>query len=105
MNNLYIEAYCFYKKQYAPNIVLFHVASRFETYMDDAEYISRVLNLPMCSKCQMPCCGFPDIYLQDALTLLIRVGIPVSIVEYRNKDGSFDVPKVKQILQDMEDDY
>lgn len=31
--------------------------------------------------------------------------LPVTVVEYRDSTGSFTVPKVKQILQDMEDDY
>lgn len=31
--------------------------------------------------------------------------LPVTVVEYRDSQGSFVIPKVKQILQDMEDDY
>lgn len=36
MDNLYIEAYKFYKSEYAHSLVLFHIQSHFEAYEDDA---------------------------------------------------------------------
>ena len=36
MDNLYIEAYKFYKNDYAHGLVLFHIQSHFEAYEDDA---------------------------------------------------------------------
>ena len=34
MDNLYIEAYKFYKNDYAHGLVLFHIQSHFEAYED-----------------------------------------------------------------------
>lgn len=47
MDNLYIEAYKFYKSEYAHGLVLFHIQSRFEAYEDDAIQLGAVLNLPV----------------------------------------------------------
>ena len=47
MDNLYIEAYKFYKNDYAHGLVLFHIQSHFEAYEDDAIQLGAVLNLPV----------------------------------------------------------
>lgn len=47
MDNLYIEAYKFYKSEYAHGLVLFHIQSHFEAYEDDAIQLGAVLNLPV----------------------------------------------------------
>ena len=44
MDNLYIEAYKFYKNDYAHGLVLFHIQSHFEAYEDDAIQLGAVLN-------------------------------------------------------------
>lgn len=105
MNSVYFEAYDFYKKQYAPNLVLFHVGSRYEAYEDDAERLAQVLNNVVLSRHQLRFCDFPEEALEEIILLLLQADIPVSTIEYRNEQGSFSIPKVKQIMQDIEDDY
>ena len=91
MDNLYIEAYKFYKSEYAHGLVLFHIQSRFEAYEDDAIQLGAVLNLP--------------VHLQNTLLFLVQIGISVKTIEYRDENGVFAIPKVKQILDDIEADY
>lgn len=48
---------------------------------------------------------FPENKLMDVLQKLQDTGLSVHIIEYRNANGEFVIPKVKQILDDMEADY
>ena len=56
MDNLYIEAYKFYKSEYAHGLVLFHIQSHFEAYEDDAIQLGAVLNLRIMNL-KTPCCS------------------------------------------------
>ena len=76
MDNLYIEAYKFYKNDYAHGLVLFHIQSHFEAYE-----------------------------VENTLLFLVQIGISVNTIEYRDENGVFAIPKVKQILDDIEADY
>lgn len=105
MDSLYFEAYRFYKKQYAPSLVLFHIGSQFEAYEDDATRLSEILNIPISLRGPLKCCCFPDHTINEVLSCFIQIPAPVHIIEYRNLYGAFGIPKVKQILQDLEDDY
>ena len=60
MDNLYIEAYKFYKNDYAHGLVLFHIQSHFEAYEDDAIQLGAVLNLPVYLQEGVKFCSFPD---------------------------------------------
>lgn len=101
MKHEYLEAYEFYKRQYPNNVILFHIGCvyvNFDTMVNVGGYL--------CSRGwdrQWRC--FHQNKLEEILLGLRKYNIPVTVVEYRNEQGSFDVPKVKQILQDMEDDY
>ena len=104
MDNLYIEAYKFYKSEYAHGLVLFHIQSYFEAYEDDAIQLGTVLNLPVHLKEGVKFCGFPDYELENTLLFLVQIGISVKTIEYRDENGIFSIPKVKQILDDIEVD-
>jgi hypothetical protein len=39
------------------------------------------------------------------LLFLVQIGISVNTIEYRDENGVFAIPKVKQILDDIEADY
>lgn len=105
MDNLYIEAYKFYKNDYAHGLVLFHIQSHFEAYEDDAIQPGAVLNLPVYLQEGVKFCSFPDYELENTLLFLVQIGISVKTIEYRDENGVFAIPKVKQILDDIEADY
>lgn len=105
MDNLYIEAYKFYKEECANSLVLFHNQSCFEAYEEDAIRLSNSLNLPVSYRAGIKYCAFPESALESSLPLLVHIGIPVKIVEYRNEKGEFLIPKVKHILEDEIMDY
>ena len=105
MDNLYIEAYKFYKNDYAHGLVLFHIQSPFEAYEDDAIQLGAALNLPVHLQEGVKFCSFPDYELENTLLFLVQIGISVKTIEYRDENGVFAIPKVKQILDDIEADY
>lgn len=73
MDNLYIEAYKFYKSEYAHGLVLFHIQSRFEAYEDDAIQLGAVLNLPVHLQEGVKFCSFPDYELETPCCSLYRL--------------------------------
>ena len=106
MDNLYIEAYKFYKSEYAHGLVLFHIQSHFEAYEDDAIQLGAVLNLPVHLQEGVKFCSFPDYELENILLFLQPLDRLSKLkIEYRDENGVFAIPKVKQILDDIEADY
>ena len=43
--------------------------------------------------------------MDNTLLSLVQIGISVKTIEYRDENGMFSIPKVKQILDDIEADY
>ena len=76
MDNLYIEAYKFYKEECANSLVLFHNQSCFEAYEEDAIRLSNPLNLPVSYRAGIKYCAFPEDALENSLPLLVHIGIP-----------------------------
>lgn len=105
MNSSYLEAYEYYKGLYAPNVILFHVGYCYECYEDDAECLAAQLDIPVASHHLLRCLAFPDSALQQYVALFLQADIPLTIVEYRLPDGTFAIPKVKQIIEDENLDY
>lgn len=105
MNGLCMEAYDFYKKEYAFGLVLFHVGSNYEAYFEDAVCLGKVLKIPAITINDIPVFAFKEKMLERIMSLLIQNKVAVHIIEYRDEDGNFSYPKVKQILNDMEADY
>jgi len=104
MKHEYLEAYEFYKRQYPNNVILFHIGCAYINF----DMIANIggNSITVCSRGwgrHWYC--FHQKELEKILFTLRKRNIPVTVVEYRNEQGSFDIPKVKQILQDMEDDY
>ncbi|MCS3228858.1 hypothetical protein NXW89_03645 [Bacteroides thetaiotaomicron] len=64
-----------------------------------------VLNLPVYLQEGVKFCSFPDYELENTLLFLVQIGISVKTIEYRDENGVFAIPKVKQILDDIEADY
>lgn len=75
MNGIYFEAYDFYKKQYAPNLVLFHIGSRYEAYEDDAECLAQVLNNILLFRQGLRFCDFPETALKEIVLILMQMDI------------------------------
>ncbi|WP_254029935.1 hypothetical protein [Bacteroides ovatus] len=63
------------------------------------------LNLPVHLQEGVKFCSFPDYELENTLLFLVQIGISVNTIEYRDENGVFAIPKVKQILDDIEADY
>lgn len=97
MDNLYLDAYKFYKRTHANSLLLFHVGSRYEACEEDATKLSE--------KCGIKLCGFPDNEVSEVMARLSSDSINMYIVEYRDNCGNFSIPKVKQIMEDIEADY
>ena len=87
------------------NISNVYIQSRFEAYEDDAIQLGAVLNLPVHLQEGVKFCSFPDYELENTLLFLVQIGISVKTIEYRDENGVFAIPKVKQILDDIEADY
>ncbi len=104
MKGFHIKAYQFYKKEYA-GIILFHVGKNYETYLDDALCLWEILLPGTEHQDRNSMYRFPENKLMDVLQKLQDTGLSVHIIEYRNANGEFAIPKVKQILDDMEADY
>lgn len=64
MDNLYIEAYKFYKEECANSLVLFHNQSCFEAYEEDAIRLSNSLNLPVSYRAGIKYCAFLRVLLK-----------------------------------------
>lgn len=103
--DLYYEVYDFYKKLYAEERILFHVNSNYVAICDDSHIVADVLKIPIDKSERIDLCRFSDVLLEDAISKLVQASVPIRIIEYRGISGQFEFPKVKQILQDMADDY
>ncbi len=104
--DLYYEAVCdFYKELYPNETFLFHVSNEYVIVNNDAIRVAGVLNLPVNNMDKINLCCFSEDMLNDAVFRLVQANIAVHIVEYRDNSGKFALPKVKQILDDIESDY
>ena len=104
MKKEYLAAYEFYKRQYHNNCILFHIGNKYLAFEEDVSTISRICRRFIWHK-DYSWCEFLQEMLEDTCYKLSINNIPVTIVDYRNSFGVFDIPKVKQIMQDIEDDY
>lgn len=96
----------FYRKTHANYVLLFHVDSYYVAYNNDATVLNELLNNGSTeivdNHIQFK---FPDKDLANVIQLFAQRTIPVKWIEYRDDNGNFVLPKVKQILADLEDDY
>lgn len=108
MKENYLTAYEFYKRQYPGGVILFHVSNGYYAFEDDAFVVADVDGYSVLYNREEHYHWY-DFHQDELETMCYKLRniaqISVTIVDYRNSQGSFDVPKVKQILQDMEDDY
>lgn len=108
MKSEYLEAYEFYKRQYPEHIILFHIKDNYCALEDDAGVVAKINSSSVLYNSKEGYCwsNFNQNKLQLVCDKLKNIAhVPVTVIDYRNDQGSFDIPKVKQILQDMEDDY
>lgn len=104
--DLYYEVvYDFYKRLYPNETFLFHVSNEYVAVNNDAVRVADVLNLPISNMDKISLCCFSEDMLNDAVFRLVQANIAVHIVEYRDNSENFALPKVKQILDDIESDY
>ena len=108
MKEEYLEAYEFYKRQYPSSIILFHIGNGYYAFEDDAFVVAETdgFSVLYSHEEQYHWYDFCQDELEAVCDKLRNIAQkPVTVVEYRNSLGSFDIPKVKQILQDIWDDY
>lgn len=105
MKNLYQEVYRFYKERYPDGVVLFHIGTEMVAYFEDAVRVSDVLCSPYRTPRDLVKASFQYASLARNLNRLVRTGMAVHLVEYRDSNGVFTLPEVKQILSDTEADY
>lgn len=108
MKEDYSAAYEFYKRQYPNSVILFHIGYSYYAFESDAYVVADLDSFSIFYSREEDYCWYDfHQYKLDVMCYKLRniAELPVTVVEYRNNIGSFDVPKVKQILQDMEDDY
>lgn len=105
MKSLYQAVYAFYKKAYPSGVVLFRVGTQVEAYAEDAQIVSGITGIQLHVSRDLVLCRFQYSMLAEWLDVLVQAGMKVHIVEYRNPNGIFVLPEVKQILSDYEDDY
>lgn len=108
MKEDYLAAYEFYKRQYPGSVILFHIGNCYCVFEDDAFIVAEVDGYSVLYNCEDNYHWYD--FHQDELEVMCYklrniAQRPVTVVDYRNSKGSFDIPKVKQIIQDMEDDY
>jgi len=100
------EVLRFYRKSHANCVLLFHIGSNYISYDNDAIVLSGLLNNKTIEHIDNhKQLKFPENQLEDVIHRLVQNAIPVFWVEYRDDNGNFVLPKVKQILADMEADY
>ena len=108
MKKYYLEAYEFYKRQYLGNVILFHIDKSYRAFEDDAIILAAIDNKLACYITNQDGRYYEvsQDRLEEMCHKLCNISeMSVTIVDYRNSQGVFDVPKVKQILADIEDDY
>lgn len=108
MKEIRFEAYSFYKQEYATGVLLFHVGSNFEMYEQDADLLWKILRKEPALGFKVKatdCAVFQEENLEMMMKILAKNDVAIHIIEYRNEKGEFDVPKVKQIINDINDDY
>lgn len=100
------EVLGFYRKSYTNSVLLFHVGFSYVAYDNDAVIVNELLNDVIIEKIDNhEQLKFPDDRLEDVILRLAQNNIAVHWIDYRDENGNFVIPKVKQILSDMEDDY
>lgn len=107
MKKEYLEAYEFYKGQHPGNIILFHIGYGYYAFEDDAFVVSEIDGCSVLYNIE-ECYYWYDFHQNELMMMcnkLRAANFSLTVVDYRNSQGSFDIPKVKQILQDIEDDY
>lgn len=108
MKEDYLAAYEFYKRQYPNSVILFHIGNGYYAFESDAYAVADVDGFSVLHNREDGYFWY-DFHQDelDAMCYKLRniAELPITVVEYRDNTGSFTIPKVKQILQDMEDDY
>lgn len=108
MRKEYNEVYEFYKRQYQGHIVLFHIGDYYYAFNEDVKIVLKAdRHLKRVDyEVDLVSVKFHQNRLVDMWGKIHKITqAPITSIEYRNKSGVYDIPKVKQILQDMEDDY
>lgn len=100
MNDKQKEACLFYKSIYS-GVVLFRVANNYEAYGEDVKILSELY----AGTIENDRIVYDETVFNKLFSALSEAGVTVNIVQYRAANGNFELPKVKQILQEMEDDY
>lgn len=104
--DLVCDALNYYRNiEHVNGLVLFHVKNCFVSYQDDAEKLICLCDVNIDKKDGLLSSSFPEEQLQTLLPKISDYSKGVHIVEYRNEYGIFDIPKVKQILDDQGIDY
>ena len=70
------------KKSIPPDaVLLFRLGDFYEEFFEDAERVSRILELVLTRRAGVPMCGFPYHALDTYLPRLVAAGVKVAIAE------------------------
>lgn len=103
-NTICLEAYHYYKAQYPDHVILFHLEGRYECYMQDAGTVEE-LHEYRYIYVENETAIISEPKITNVVISLINRGVMVKIIEYRDNNGKYNIPKVKQIRNDSEMDY
>lgn len=103
MNKECLKAYGFYKRQHPNCVILFHVGEEFWVFQDDAFKLAEIdTKLTLYINCDYYWCRFSQDILENIRWKLQSIsGLPITIIEFRQKLGSLTIPKVNLILRDF----
>ena len=81
----------------ADAVLLFRLGDFYEEFFEDAETVSRALDLTLTKRQGTPMCGFPYHALESQLPLLLEAGYKVAIAE-QTEDPKFAKGLVKRAV-------
>lgn len=101
MDKNIIEAYSYYKKEYAPFIIFFQINNNYKAFFEDAEVLNRMLGLPIINNCVT--CHSDEIF--EVLSVMYQQNLSAKLISYRGETGQHEFPCISQIIQEETNDY
>lgn len=70
-------------------IILFHVGNSYEAYFDDAQTITRIMEVPLFRKTEerIPCIRIPDTLIEECKNRLLDAGCAICVSDVRGASG------------------
>ena len=100
-----IAAYYYYKGQCGDDVVMFRYNEHYHAYFDDARRVSNTLGVKLFDDGEFTDVQLPVDSILDFVDELSMFGIKVTLIDYRNERGDFDIPDVAIINKEKIEDY